>query len=203
MIAGLAALAAAAAAPVCATAEQAAAIRQFYRELPSAPPIVARRHMRSQEELVASGIRPEQAVGVGGEHFEAVWRSVSEWPRGFFILDQKGWILKFEAPVPPLLGNARKDEFVDVKVPGAQGLVSHMRPDRVTSIYAVELPGGKGRDGKDRQGATRAVIFFDDSRESVFGIYASVAGEDLPADAIPGFERTVALMRALPPHCPR
>lgn len=192
-----------AAAPVCAAPAQAEAVRQFYRELPSAPPLVARRHMKTQEELVVSALPPEMAVGVGGEHFASVWASLAEWPHGFFIFDQKGWIWKFQAPVPPLLGNKRSDEFTDVKVPGPQGLVSHLRPDRVTSIYAVTLPGGLGRDGKDRPGATRAVIFFDESRESVFGIYASIAGDDLPADAVAAFERTLALMRTLPAHCPR
>lgn len=187
----------------CASAEEARAVRAFYAELPSAPPLVARRHMGLAEEVVASGIGAGQAAGVSGAHFRAVWESLAEWPRGFFIMDQHGWVMKFEAPVPALLGNQRKDEFTDVKAPGEDGLVSHFRPDLVTSIHAVALPGGLGRDGKLREGMTRAVIFYDASRESVFGIYASLAGESLPADPVPAFEKTMALMRSLPQVCPR
>ncbi|MBL8269648.1 ChuX/HutX family heme-like substrate-binding protein [Steroidobacter sp.] len=198
-------LASAASAPAatCASAQQSTEVRAFYASLPSAPPLVARRHMNLPEEIVSSGLSAEHATGVSGQHFNAVWQSVSEWPYGFFILDQKGWIMKFQAPVPPLLGNERKDAFTDVKAPGENGLISHFRPDLVTSIHAVALPGGKGRDGKQREGMTRAVIFYDASRESVFGIYASLAGEALPAEAIPAFDKTMALMRALPQVCSR
>lgn len=203
MVAAAAAAATSVAAPVCADAEQTAAVRQFYRDLPSAPPLVARRHMKLPEEIVSSGLSAGHAAGVSGTHFRTVWDSVASWPVGFFILDQKGWILKFEGPVPALLGNERKDAFTDVKAPGANGLISHMRPDLVTSIHAVALPGGLGRDGKDRKGMTRAVIFYDASRESVFGIYASLAGEDLNPAAIPAFEKTMALIRTLPQVCAR
>ncbi len=192
-----------ASAPVCASPAQTTSVRQFYRELPSAPPLVARRHMKLEEEIVSAALPAEYAAGVSGAHFNAVWDSVAQWPVGFFIMDQKGWILKFEGPVPPLLGNERTDGFTDVKAPGPNGLISHMRPDLVTSIHAVELPGGLGRDGKDRKGKTRAVIFYDASRESVFGIYASLAGEDLNPAAIPAFEKTIALMRTLPQICAR
>lgn len=199
----LIALATATAAPqaTCATPEQAAAVRSFYTALPSAPPLVARRHMNLAEEVVSSGLPAEYATGVSGAHFKAVWDSVAEWPVAFFIMDQKGWIMKFEGPVPALLGNKRNDAFTDVKAPGANGLISHIRPDLVTSIHAVELPGGKGRDGKTREGMTRAVIFYDASQESVFGLYASLAGEDLNKAAIPAFEKTMALMRTLPQVC--
>ena len=189
--------------PTCASPEQAASVRAFYASLPSAPPLVAHRHMNIAEEIVSSGLSSEHAAGVSGTHFKAVWESLAAWPRGIFILDQNGWILKFDAPVPPLLGNQRKDAFTDVKVAGESGLISHFRPDLVTSIHAVALPGGMGRDGKMREGMTRAVIFYDASRESVFGIYASLAGENLPADAIPAFEKTMALMRTLPQVCAR
>lgn len=190
-------------AATCASAQQSADVRAFYKSLPSAPPLVARRHMNLPEEIVSSALDSEHATGVSGQHFNAVWKSLSEWPYGFFILDQKGWILKFQAPVPPLLGNARKDAFTDVKAPGENGLISHLRPDLVSSIHAVTLPGGLGRDGKMREGMTRAVIFYDASGESVFGIYASLAGEALPTEAIPAFEKTLSLMRALPQVCSR
>lgn len=192
---------AASAAGLCATPTQAAQISSFYEKLPSAPPLVAHRHMKLPEELIASGIPATYGTGVSGTHFSEVWASLSNWPFGFFIMDQKGWIMKFQAPLPPLLGNVRKDEFVDAKAPGENGLISHLRPDRVTSIYAVALPGGLGRDGKTRDGVTRAVIFYDDSGESVFGVYASLAGEDLPADALASFDVTMALMRTLPQRC--
>jgi len=201
----LIAMAAAAATPqpTCATPEQQAAVRSFYAALPSAPPLVARRHMKLAEEIVSSGLPTEYATGVSGEHFKAVWDSLSAWPVAFFIMDQKGWIMKFEAPVPSLLGNKRDDAFTDVKAPGANGLISHIRPDLVTSIHAVALPGGMGRDGKMREGMTRAVIFYDASKESVMGLYASLAGEDLNKAAIPAFEKTMALMRTLPQVCGR
>lgn len=189
--------------PTCASAQQSSAVRAFYASLPSAPPLVARRHMKLEEEIVSSGLAAEHATGVSGQHFNAVWNSLAQWPYGFFILDQKGWVLKFQAPVPPLLGNTRKDAFTDVKAPGENGLISHFRPDLVTSIHAVALPGGLGRDGKQRDGMTRAVIFYDATRESIFGIYASLAGEVLPAEAIPAFEKTMALMRTLPQVCSR
>lgn len=197
------ALLAVAAAPTCASPAQTAAVRQFYRELPSAPPLVARRHMKLEEEIVSAALPENYATGVRGDQFKAVWDSLAQWPVAFFIMDQKGWIMKFEGPVPALLGNERKDGFTDVKAPGANGLVSHFRPDLVTSIHAVALPGGLGRDGKERKGTTRAVIFYDASRESVFGVYASLAGEDLNPAAIPAFEKTMALMRTLPQACPR
>ncbi len=201
----LIALAAAAGTPqaTCAAPEQATAVRSFYAALPSAPPLVARRHMNLAEEIVSSGLPTEYATGVSGAHFKTVWDSVSQWPLAFFIMDQKGWIMKFEEPVPALLGNERKDAFTDVKGPGANGLISHIRPDLVTSIHAVALPGGVGRDGKTREGMTRAVIFYDASKESIFGLYASLAGEDLKKDAIPAFEKTMAMMRTLPQVCGR
>lgn len=189
--------------PTCASAAETKAVRAFYAQLPSAPPLVARRHMQLPEEIVSSGLPAGQATGVSGAHFKTVWNSLSQWPVAFFIMDQKGWIMKFEAPVPALLGNQRKDDFTDVKAPGENGLISHIRPDLVTSIHAVTLPGGLGRDGKMRAGMTRAVIFYDASRESVLGLYASLAGEELNAEAIPAFERTMALMRTLPQVCTR
>lgn len=189
--------------PACATPEQASAVQEFYAALPSAPPLVARRHMNLAEEIVAAGLAPGHATGVNGAHFGVVWDSLADWPFGFFILDQSGWIMKFQAPVPALLGNTREDTFTDVKAPGENGLVSHFRPDLVTSIHAVALPGGLGRDRRMREGMTRAVIFYDASRESVFGVYASLAGESLPADPVPAFEKTMALMRTLPQVCER
>lgn len=171
--------------PPCASAAEMKAVRAFYAQLPSAPSLVARRHMKLPEEIVASDLPAEQAASVGGAYFKAVWDSLSQWPVAFFIMDQKGWIMKFEAPVPALLGNQRKDDFTDVKAPGESGLISHIRPDLVTSIHAVALPrGGVGRDGRMRAGMTRAVIFYDASRESVLGLYASLAGEELNAAAI-------------------
>jgi hypothetical protein len=118
-------------------------------------------------------------------------------------MDQKGWTVKFEEPVPALLGNKRTDAFTDVKAPGLNGLISHIYPDLVTSIHAVALPGGTGRHGKAREGTPRAVIFYDAPQESVFGLYASLAGEDLNRAAIPAFEKSMALMRMLPQLCVR
>ncbi len=187
--------------PVCANDEVKSKVAAFYKKLPSAPPLVAKRHTGLPEALVASAIDTAHATGVSGEHFHEIWNSMTEWPFGFFIFDKNGWIWKFQVPIPAALGNKRHDEFFDVRSPGPQGLVSHLRPDLVHSIYAVELPGGLGADGKDRQDATRAIIFYDDTQQSIFGVYASVAGDDIPRDAIPGFEATLALMRSLPSLC--
>jgi putative heme iron utilization protein len=187
--------------PQCASAEHASIVRQLYEALPSAPPIVAGRHLQLPEAVVLAGIDPSMAHGVDGTHFQTIWHSVSHWPRGFFIFNQHGWIIKFDAAIPRFLGNQRRDEFVDVVSPDSSGLISHFRPDLVTAIYAVTLPGGLGRDGRDRTGATRAIIFVDDSNESVFGVYASIAGEELPTDAIEGFAATEALIRTLPSLC--
>jgi putative heme iron utilization protein len=185
----------------CASPIESEAVQRLYLELPSAPPIVAGRHLKVPEAKILAGIDPAHAFGVDGGAFDRIWASLERWPRAYFILNQRGWILKFDAPVPKLLGTKRKDEFVDVKSPDEAGLISHIRPDRIKAIYAVSLPGGLGRDGKQRDGTTRAIIFIDDSGESVFGAYASVAGEVLPGNAITNFAETKKLMESMPRIC--
>jgi putative heme iron utilization protein len=179
----------------CATAEQRRAVAKFYETRPGAPPPIAERMLNMPEQTVVSALPPDRAVMSSGEHFDAIWQSMTHWEGwATFILTRSGSLFKFPSPVSKPQANVRGDAFYDVKpVERGAGLDGHLRVDLVRAIGAVKLPG--------RGEMTRAILFYDAAGQAVFGVYASIAGEGTTPARIEEFERTWALLASLPAFC--
>ena len=76
----------------------------------------------------------------------------------------------------------------------ADGMSGHLRPDLVSAIYAVSLPG------KDE--TLRGVLFYDQAGEIAFGVYVPGEGDTPPDSLISSFEATQASIQNLPSICP-
>jgi putative heme iron utilization protein len=169
---------------LCATPEQRVLISKFYQAREGAPPPIAERALQMPELVVATGLGAKYAVVIHGEHFDAIWKSVSAWRESAtFIMTKNGSLLKFRARVAPQVPNNRGDSFYDIKIADDPLAVdAHIRADLIKTVALVDLPG--------RGSATRAVVFFDAAGQSVFGVYASIAGNTAASALVEDFHRT-------------
>lgn len=184
---------------MCATPAQRDIVTEFYATRAGAPPPIAERALHMPEQVITSALTSEYAVSASAENFHAVWTSAENW-EGWVshIIAKNGNHMKFPSPVSEYRENTRGDAYFDVKPEERWlGLDGHFRPDLMTAIYAINMPGGA-----DREGATRAVIFYDRSGESILGLYATIAGEPQTEQRVDEFQATWDLIAALPTACP-
>jgi putative heme iron utilization protein len=180
--------------PNCASPEQAAQVRAFYagKEAPPAP-LMAARDIKLPEEIIASALPPDRALGVAGTHFPTVWSSLVEWEKATLIMIKSGQVLEVHGPVHK--GEpSQKSKFFNLDSEGA-GASGHLRPDLVRSIYALSLPG---KDG----GSILGVAFYDASGDSAFGVYIPGEGGPVSDTSRAQFKKTWDQIAALPRYCP-
>jgi putative heme iron utilization protein len=177
--------------PMCASAEQAQQIRDFYAENPGTAPVRAARQMRMPEELIASAITTEHAAGTGGEDFAEVWKVITTWDKPMTVITKGADVFEVFSAIP---SGERSTENQFYNLGHDHALSGHLRPDLYTSIYAYALPRGDGR-------VTRAVFFYDGSGPSIFGVVMSGRGPAPPDTELAKFDELMTVIRSLPPVC--
>lgn len=176
---------------LCATADQAAKVREAYATPPGSPTFMAAGKLGLTEALVLSGLPAGQATGTTGASFRKVWESLQGWDDATVVVLKGANVLEIHGRIPP--GEpSTKSAFFNLKQDGA-GLGGHLRPDLVGAIYAVELAGA--------QGPLRGVTFVDSAGESLFGAYLPEGAGDRP-ELVAAFNRTRDLLAGLPRACP-
>lgn len=184
---------------MCATPAQRDIVTEFFATRAGAPPPIAERALHMPEQVITSGLSDEFAVSASAENFHAVWTSAENWDGWVtHIIAKNGNHMKFPSPISHYRENTRGDAYYDVKPEERWlGMDAHFRPDLMTAIYAINLPGDDGRPG-----ATRAVIFYDRSGESIVGLYATIAGEPQTEQRAAEFQATWDIIASLPTACP-
>lgn len=179
--------------PNCASPEQRAQVRAFYAGKEAAPaPLMAAREIKLAEEIIASALPPDRAVGVAGSHFATVWSSLIAWDKATLVVIKSGHVFEVHGPVHKGEPSQKSRFFnLDSEGPGASG---HLRPDLVRSIYALALPG---KDG----GSILGVAFFDATGESAFGVYMPGEGGPVSDAGKAQFKKTWDQVAALPRLC--
>lgn len=179
--------------PNCASPEQAAQVQVFYAGKEAAPaPLMAAREIKLAEEIIASALPPDRALGVDGAHFATVWNTLLDWEKATLVVIKGGHVFEVNGPVHK--GEpSKKSKFFNLDSEGA-GASGHLRPDLVRSIYAIALPG---KDG----GSIMGVAFFDASGESAFGIYLPGEGAPVSDAGKAQFKKTWDQVAALPRLC--
>ena len=178
----------------CATPAQVEAVRAALAGKEPGPLGGVAATLKLPELVVASALPAAAAHGVGAEHFAQVWKSLETWDdaltfitKGRDLFEVKGRVGKGEP--------STRSKFFNLSREG-DGLVGHLRPDLYSAIYVLSIPGEKS--------TLRGVSFFDQAGESVFAVYVPGEGGEAPPPAvIKQFEKTAAMMRALPSRCPR
>lgn len=175
---------------LCATAEQAAQVRQLYAAAPVPAPFQAASKLGIPEAIVASALDAKQVTGTSGTGFAAVWSSLQEWEDATVVLLKAGHVFEVRGRLPG--GEpSTKSQFFNLKQDGA-GLSGHLRPDLLGAIYAVEVAGA--------QGPLRGISFVDAAGDSAFGVFVP-EGSDATSPVIARFEKTRAVIAALPRVC--
>ena len=180
------------AAPACATAEQAKAVRALYAQAPQPPTFMAAEKLGLPESVVASALGDTQAVGVPGSEFASVWASLGTWDKATTLIRQGGHVFEVASRIPAGKPSERPgSKFFNLE--HGTALNGHLRPDLVGAIYALRLEGGEG--------PLRGLVFLDEAGASVFGVFTG-EGRDQPPAVIAQFEKTWALLASLPRACP-
>lgn len=184
-------LPASAAEPACATATQVSAVRAAFAKPTPPPPFAAALELKMPEALVVSALPAEQAYGVAATHFQTVWKSLETWDQAVFVVMKGGNV--FESYGKVFAGEpSKRSKFFNLHGEGA-GMSGHLRPDLLSSIYVMALPG--------KEAVMRGVMFYDAAGEAAFGVY--IPGEGAPPSAalVKQFEATAEEIRALPSIC--
>jgi len=179
-------------APQCAQPDQVKHIHDHYTATPGMLPALATRTLKLPEEVIASAM--PSAVGTSGEHFLQVWDSMQAWDAAVFIVMKGGNVFETRGKILAGEKSQRSNYF---NLDEGAGMSGHLRPDLVSSIYAMELPG------RQPGGETLGIVFYDASGENIFGVYATEAGEGaiVPPPLKAQFEKTRALISSLPRVC--
>ncbi len=179
--------------PMCASAEQAAAVTALYAEGPAPMPFQAAAKLKLAEAVVLSGLGAQRAVGVAGAEFVKVWASLDEWPEAVTMIVKDSHVFEIHSDVPS--GEpSKRSKFFNLAHAG-QPLGGHLRPDLVSAIYAIDLVGGEG--------PVRGLVFLGTDGASSFSVFVPPAeGEDKPpSPSNAHFDKTRALLAAMPQLC--
>jgi putative heme iron utilization protein len=180
-----------AAGATCPDASQAARIASAYAGATAPMPFMAAAKLGLPEVVVAGGLPAALGHGVDGKAFQAVWQSLGAWPDAVVMIRKGANIFEIRTRVPTGKPSTRSKLF---NLDHDAALSGHLRPDLFTAIHAIQAPGAEG--------FMRGVFFYDDSGESVLGVFVPPA-EAPPAAQVAAFDKTLALLKTLPPRCPR
>lgn len=176
---------------MCASAEQAQLIRDFYEESPGASPVVAARKLKLPEALIGSGLPADRVAATGSEGFDPVWAALTRWETAIVIITKGADVFEVFSPISSGQTSSESSRF---DLTHDNPLAGHLRPDLYASIYAFALPGKKGA-------VTRGVFFYDQSGASVFGVMMSGKGPPPPESEVEKFQELMALINSLPAVC--
>lgn len=177
---------------LCANAEQAKQIAEFYAESPGTLPVMAARRLGMSPAVVASALDAERAVSALPDAFVDVWAAMSEWEEANFLIMQGPNVFEIMSGVSAGAPSTRSQYF-NIKYDNP--LRGHLRPDLYSSIYAVSLPGTEDT-------VIRGVMFFDADGELVFGTFVSGEALKPSPEQIGKFDDVMELIRSRPSVCP-
>ena len=189
---GTATAATAADSAVCATPDQAKKVQAAYQETPGRLPFMVNKALGMTEAQVASALPADQAMGVPNAQFAQVWDSLAKWENAVVLILAGGHTIEVYGPIHKGEPSTRTKNF-NLSPEGA-GMSGHLRPDLVSAIYAVAIPG---KDGAK----TRGVMFMDGEGKSAFSAFLPSEGAPPTAAQIAQFDATWAAMKAMPAVC--
>lgn len=176
----------------CASVEQAHQVQEFYQASPQPPPFMAAPKLGMPEATVVSALGPDRAVGVSAGEFFKVWDSLRQWDDALALVLKGGQVFEIHGKVhggQP--SKVSKNYNLDEEGPGLSG---HMRPDLMSAIYAIDLPG--------KEGPVKGVVFYDAKGDSAFSIFVPPQATKPGSPVVSQFEATRELIRQLPRLCP-
>lgn len=177
--------------PLCANAEQAAKVREFYAAPAAAAPFQAAPKIGLPEAVVLSALPADKAVGTPGSAFVEVWKSLQEWDRALTLVLKGGHVFEIFGKVQPG-APSKTSQYYNIEYPAA-GLGGHLRPDLIAAIYVVSL--------QTREGPLRGVSFVDAKGDNAFNVFL-LENQKPTAAEVAQFARTRALVAGLPRVCP-
>jgi len=180
-----------AASDVCATVDQAAAVKEFYAASPGTLPVIAARRLKLTEAVVTSALGADRAVSAPGSAFADVWAVMTGWEQANFLIMKGANVFEILSGVSPG-APSETSQYFNIKY--EHPLRGHLRPDLFGSIYAVALPGAD-------EVVLRGVLFFDSDGASVFGTF--ISGEALTPSGsdLARFNDVWELIEASPSVC--
>lgn len=178
-------------APLCASPSQAAQVRAAFAKPTPPAPFAAARELKLPEAVVVSALPAAQAHGVDASHFQTIWKSLETWEQAVFVVMKGGHV--FETYGKVFAGEpSKRSNFFNLHGEGA-GMSGHLRPDLLSSIYVVSIPG--------KEATMRGVMFYDAQGEAAFGVYVPGEGATPSAALLKQFDATAEEVRALPALC--
>lgn len=177
---------------ICATADQARHIREFYVANPGTLPVVAARKLGLPEAVVTSGLGEERVASARSSAFADVWSAMASWEQANFLIMKGQNVFEILSGVSPGAPSKTSQYFnINYEHP----LRGHLRPDQFAAIFAVAIPA-------EDKTVLRGVLFYDDDGSLVFGAF--ISGEALkPSESeLRKFDDVMELIRAQPPVCP-
>lgn len=166
---------------------------------PASPPPIPSHDLRLIETKVVSSLSRRQAVGAPAtrERFAEVWKSIDAWGADKnvnLVVTVDGWhAFAFPSKVP-ITQPSDGGDFYDIYADNGEGVHTHINPDLLSYIYAINLPANNGR-------ALRNVSFYDKKGDLVFAIHATEAGKEEDPDLIKAFDKTWSVIAAMPAAC--
>jgi putative heme iron utilization protein len=181
-------------AAMCASTEQAKQVGDYYKANPGMMPANGARALKMAEAVMVSGLPKDQAAVVSGAEFAKVWDSMTAWPTTVSLIMKGGNVFEIPGKIMPGEASTRSN-FFNIKPGGS--FVGHLRPDLVSTIAVVAIPG---KDGA----MTRGTFFYDGAGEATFGVFTIGEGGEGSAPTPAGvaaFDKTLALAKSLPKAC--
>ncbi|MBL8645339.1 MAG: hypothetical protein JNK21_15510 [Rhodospirillaceae bacterium] len=181
-------------AAVCATADQAKQVAEYYKATPGMLPANATRALKMPEAAIVSGLPAGQSAVVSGAEFIKIWETLTAWPTALGLIMKGGNV--FELPGKIAIGEpSTRSNFYNLKSGGGFG--GHLRPDLMSTIAVVAIPGKESA-------VTRGVMFYDGTGESLLAVFSVGDGGEGSAPspaALAAFDKTMALAKSLPKAC--
>jgi putative heme iron utilization protein len=180
-----------AAEPICAAGVQGESLRALLAKPDAPQPFAVARELKIPEALAASALPPGRGHGVAASNFEAIWKSLQTWESATFVVMKGGNVFETRGRVFPGEPSTRSKYFnLHGEGPGVSG---HLRPDLLSAIYVVQLPG--------KEATVRGVLFYDENGDVAFAVYAAGVEGEPPESLIRQYEATAAEIRKLPAVC--
>lgn len=175
---------------MCATSTQKVSIEEYYGASAGAMTFRASDELGVTEAVVLSALGEESAAGTTGQSFSKVWESLRSWTDAMTVIRLGGQVFEVHGPVNAGAPSTRSNFF---NLSGHNGVGGHLRPDLVSSIYAISL--------ESERATVRGVTFLDQSGNSIFGVYVPSEGQEPPQEIVEQFNATKKLIASLPDAC--
>jgi len=173
----------------CAAAADVPRVAAVYAAKEVPPPFQAAPQLKLPESAVAGALPATMGVGVDGSHFGDIWTSMTGWGPVVFLIMKGGSVFEVRGPIPT--GEpSTKSKYFNL-APGP--LSGHLRPDLVTAIHLLKLPG--------KEGFMRGALFYDQKGDNVFGAFVGGEGAQPTAAQLAAFEKTWDMVKAMPQRC--